>query len=81
MGGWGPLLGPALLHLPLSGLCSNFYAVPNLEPSVLLPPSHFLEALPPTGAQSSVTSPRRPWPDLVLSLPTDGRHWPGPAPG
>lgn len=28
----------------------------------------------PTGAQSSATSPRRPWPNLVLALPTDRCH-------
>lgn len=36
-GGWGPTWALPSLTCP-SVLCSNFYAVPSLEPSVLLPP-------------------------------------------
>lgn len=57
MGGWGlAWVLPSLTYRSLVFAVTSMQS-PIWSPASFCHPSHFLEALPPTGAQSSETSP------------------------
>lgn len=77
MGGWGSRWPRPPSPAPL------VFAVTSMQSPVWSPVSFCHPSdtsaiswrrLTPTGAQSSATSPRRPWPNFVLALPTDRCH-------